>query len=491
MKQMKIRTSKLLMKHISAILLLPFILISCTDDTSSIGVFPEADDIANSYALFDVYTKSVMLDSVVYKNTYNYLGSIKDPETNTDIKANFAAQFHTFENYRFPNRNLLFPDIKTNHAQDPIECDSIDLQLYYNGYYGDNNNPMKLEVYPLSFDKIIDEDSTYYVNTDLEQFVDANVPPIATKVFTAVDYSVSEIVRDDAKYVSHMRISLPKEYGNKLLNAYYEHPEYFKNSYTFIRKLCPGFYFKIKSGTGTMLNVSVSTLNLYFTYYESVEPDSIEKVGAICRFAATPEVIQSTQFTNGNLFELANDNSCSYLKSPAGIGTEITLPINEIYANHQNDSISKAILSLTRYNNSVNNDYTLEIPENVLMVRKDDVVSFFKKNKIPNNQTSFCTAFDATYNSYTFDNLGHLISYCRYEKLNGMKSSGLTEAQWESSHPNWNKVVIVPVTVKTTSDTYGNTSYAGVAHDMSMSSARLIGGPDNPIKMQILYSRFK
>jgi UDP-galactopyranose mutase len=125
------------------------------------------------------------------------------------------------------------------------------------------------------------------------------------------------------------------------------------------------------------------------------------------------------------------------------------------------------------------------------MVRKDDVVSFFKKNKIPNNQTSFCTAFDATYNSYTFDNLGHLISYCRYEKLNGMKSSGLTEAQWESSHPNWNKVVIVPVTVKTTSDTYGNTSYAGVAHDMSMSSARLIGGPDNPIKMQILYSRFK
>lgn len=488
---MKVRTSILHMKHFSAILLLPFILFSCTVDTSTIGVIPDSEDIANSSVIIDVSTKSVLLDSVVYKNTYNYLGSIRDPETNTDIKAYFAAQFHTFENYRFPSRNLLFPDLRNNHSQDPIECDSIDLQLYYNGYYGDNNNPMKLEVYPLSFDKIIEEDSTYYVNTDLEQFVDADATPIATKVFTAVDYSLSENVREDSKYVSHIRISLPKEYGNKLLNAYYEHPEYFKNSYTFIRKLCPGFYFKIKSGTGTMLNVSVSTLNLYFTYYESVQPDSIESVGAICRFAATPEVIQSTQFTNGNLSDLANDNSCSYLKSPAGIGTEITLPINEIYANHQNDSISKAQLSLTRYNNSVNNDYTLDIPENVLMVRKDEVVSFFKNNQIPNDITSYCTEFDETFNSYTFDNLGRLITYCRYEKAKGIKSSGLTEAQWETAHPNWNKVVLVPVSVKKTTDTYGNTSYAGVAHDMSMSSARLVGGPNNPIKMQILYSRFK
>lgn len=479
------------MRHFLAILLFPIIFISCTENTSTIGVFPETDDIANSFALYNVYTHSVLLDSVVYKNTYNYLGSIKDPETNTEIKANFAAQFHTFENYKFPKRNFLFPDFQNNHSQDPIACDSMDVQLYFNGYYGDENNPMKLEVYPLSFNKIIEEDSTYYVNTDLEQFVDAGTKPIATKVFTAVDYSISKEVREDENYTSHIRISLPKEYGNKLLNAYYEHPEYYKNSYHFIRNICPGFYFKIKSGTGTMINVSVSTLNLYFTYYEEVEEDSIESIGAICRFAATPEVIQSTQFTNGNLQELADDNNCTYLKSPAGIGTEITLPINEIYANHENDSISKAQLTLTRYNNNINNDYTLDIPQNVLMVRKNDVVSFFKNNKIPDEQTSFCTEFDETYNTYTFDNLGRLITYCHYEKLNGIKTSGLSEAQWEAAHPNWNKVVIIPVSVKKTTDSYGNTSYAGVAHEMSMSSAKLVGGPNNPSKIQVLYSRFK
>ncbi len=490
--QMKNRTSiTIYMKQFLAILLLPIIMISCSDGTATIGVVSDSDDIENSYEIFNIYTHSVLLDSVVYNNSYNYLGCIKDPETNTDITAKFAAQFHTFENYKFPQRNSLFYDLHNNHSQDPIECDSIDMQLYFNGYYGDPNNPMKLEVYPLSFDNIIEEDSIYYVNTDLEQFVDAGAKPIVTKVFTAIDYSISKTVREDEKYTNHMRIALPKEFGDELLNAYYEHPEYYKNSYTFIRNLCPGFYFKIKSGTGTMINVSVSTLNLYFTYYESIEPDSIESVGAICRFAATPEVIQSTQFTNGNLQDLADDNNCTYLKSPAGIGTEITIPISQIYANHQNDSISKAQVTLTRYNSIVNNDYTLDIPKNVLMVRKDDVVSFFMKHKIPDNQTSFCTEFDPTYNTYSFENLGRLITYCRYEKQNGMSSSGMSEAQWEAAHPNWNKVVIIPVSVKTTTDSYGNTSYASVSHEMTMCSARLAGGPYNPIKMQVLFSRFK
>ena len=98
------------MKHFLAILLLP-------EDTSTIGVVPDSDDIENSYDVFNIYTHSVMLDSVVYNNSYNYLGCIKDPETNTDITAKFAAQFHTFENYKFPQRNSLFYDLQNNTLQ--------------------------------------------------------------------------------------------------------------------------------------------------------------------------------------------------------------------------------------------------------------------------------------------------------------------------------------------------------------------------------------
>ncbi len=476
------------MRNYLAILLLPILYISCTEDTSSLGIFPETDDIVNSYSNFDVYTQSVLLDSVIYKSSYNYLGSIKDPETNVEIKAIFAAQFHTFEDFKFPSKSLMFPDVQ-EHPGVPVECDSIELHLFHKEYYGDPNNPMKLEVYPLSYSKIIEEDSIYYVNTDLEQFVDPGTQPIATKVFTAIDYSLSEEYRESSKYSNNIRIVLPKEFGDKLLNDYYEHPEFYKNSYNFIRNACSGFLFKIKGGTGTMLNVEVSTMDLHFTYYDKNNPDSV--YAGLYRFAATPEVIQSTQFSNGNLQKLVDNNNCTYLKTPAGIGTEITLPINKIYANHENDSISKAQLSLTRYNNSINNDYALDIPQNIVMIRKDEANSFFKEGKLPNNQTSFVTEFDKSYNAYSFENLGRLITYCHYEKINGMKKSGLTEAEWEAAHPNWNKVVVIPASVKKTSDAYGSSSYASVTHDMSISSTKLVGGPNTPLKIQILYSRFK
>jgi hypothetical protein len=477
------------MRHFLAILLLPILFFSCTEETSTIGLFPETDGIASSNELHYVYTKSILLDSVVYKSNYNYLGSIKDPETNVLIKADFAAQFHTFEDFKFPAKNLLFPDTQNDHSMDAVKCDSIELRIFLEGYYGDANNPMKLEVYPLSFNNILEEDSIYYVNTDLEQFVDANTKPIATKVFTAIDYSVSESVREGSTYSNNIRIILPKTYGDKMLNAYYENPSFYKNSYNFIRNVCPGFYFKVKAGTGTMVNVEVSTLNLYFTYYDKDDPE--KNYASVCRFAATPEVIQSTQFTNGNMQELADDNSCTYLKSPAGIATEVTLPINEIYANHATDSISKAQLTLIRYNNNVNNDYTLDIPQDVIMIRKDEMISFFKNKKTPNSQTSFVTSFDATYNTYTFENLGRFITYCRFEKMAGMKESGLSEAAWESAHPNWNKMVIIPVSLTQTSDAYGNSTITNVTHAMTMSSARLVGGPNCPIEMQVIYSRFK
>ena len=56
--------------------------------------------------------------------------------------------------------------------------------------------------------------------------------------------------------------------------------------------------------------------------------------------------------------------------------------------------------------------------------------------------------------------------------------------------PDWNKVVLIPVTV-----TYNSSgTLTKVVHNMSLSSTKLIGGPDNPnepIKLNVIYSRFK
>lgn len=461
----------------------------CDDNTSTMGIPSKDEEVFPSYGTFLAYTHSEAMDSVLGNSTSSYLGSIDDPETGTRIRADFAAQFHTFENYSFPKFDLMFPDDGVKRTTDSIRCDSVEVRLYFSNYYGAKNAPLKLEVYPLDKNNVLQEEEDYYTDTDLDQFVLPGSEPIATKVFTTEDYNLADAERNSATHADNVRIMLPDTVGSLIMRAYYDHPEYFKDSYTFIRKVCPGFLFKIRSGNGSMLSVDVSTLNIYFNFYDKVKRDST--CSALARFAATPEVIQSTQFSNDDMQSLVEEDDCTYLKTPAGIMTVAQLPINEIYQNHETDSVSRAQLTFTRLNNTKPSTQSLGIPQSLLLVRKADATSFFKKRSVADSKTSYTTSYSSTYNTYTFNNICRLISLCRKEKLAGMKAENLTEQEWEQKHPDWNKVVLIPVNISTATDTYGETHQVSVTHDMSMNSIRLQGGANTPIKMQVIYSRFK
>ena len=471
------------------IALATLLIAGCDDNTSTMGIPSKDEEVFPSYGTFLAYTHSEAMDSVLGNSTSSYLGSIDDPETGTRIRADFAAQFHTFENYSFPKFDLMFPDDGVKRTTDSIRCDSVEVRLYFSNYYGAKNAPLKLEVYPLDKNNVLQEEEDYYTDTDLDQFVLPGSEPIATKVFTTEDYNLADAERNSATHADNVRIMLPDTVGSLIMRAYYDHPEYFKDSYTFIRKVCPGFLFKIRSGNGSMLSVDVSTLNIYFNFYDKVKRDST--CSALARFAATPEVIQSTQFSNDDMQSLVEEDDCTYLKTPAGIMTVAQLPINEIYQNHETDSVSRAQLTFTRLNNTKPSTQSLGIPQSLLLVRKADATSFFKKRSVADSKTSYTTSYSSTYNTYTFNNICRLISLCRKEKLAGMKAENLTEQEWEQKHPDWNKVVLIPVTISTTTDTYGNTHQVSVTHDMGMNSIRLQGGSQNPIKMQVIYSRFK
>lgn len=471
------------------IALATLLIAGCDDNTSTMGIPSKDEEVFPSYGTFLAYTHSEAMDSVLGNSTSSYLGSIDDPETGTRIRADFAAQFHTFENYSFPKFDLMFPDDGVKRTTDSIRCDSVEVRLYFSNYYGAKNAPLKLEVYPLDKNNVLQEEEDYYTDTDLDQFVLPGSEPIATKVFTTEDYNLADAERNSATHADNVRIMLPDTVGSLIMRAYYDHPEYFKDSYTFIRKVCPGFLFKIRSGNGSMLSVDVSTLNIYFNFYDKVKRDST--CSALARFAATPEVIQSTQFSNDDMQSLVEEDDCTYLKTPAGIMTVAQLPINEIYQNHETDSVSRAQLTFTRLNNTKPSTQSLGIPQSLLLVRKADATSFFKKRSVADSKTSYTTSYSSTYNTYTFNNICRLISLCRKEKLAGMKAENQTEQEWEQKHPDWNKVVLIPVNISTATDTYGETHQVSVTHDMSMNSIRLQGGANTPIKMQVIYSRFK
>jgi hypothetical protein len=263
-----------------------------------------------------------------------------------------------------------------------------------------------------------------------------------------------------------------------------DHPEYFVDSWHFIHNVLPGFYFQLRGGTGTMLKLDVSALNVHFRY---VHKDST--YNAVARFSATPEVIQSTGIINGDLSALlTGDKPYTYLKSPAALATEVTLPVDEIFAGHEQDSVSRASIILTRFN--ATSDRALGVPSNLLMVRKADMSSFFAKRSVADGITTYTAVFENAYNTYTFPNISRLLATLFHEKQRGMAAEGLTSEQWNAAHPDWNRVVLLPVAVTTTTNQQtGITTQVSVNHDFSLNSIRLVGGTQ-PQQMQVIYSRY-
>lgn len=486
-------------------LLLAFALAACDESTGSLGISADFDQVSNTTSNFELRTRSILMDKGIIANNSNcYLGRVTDPETGCVIEADFAAQFQTFENYGFPEKEQMVDERDPQNVKTGVPvCDSCDVRLYFDSYYGDADNPMKLQAFLLSSDpdKLMSEDSVYHTDVDLTQFLDKDAKPIASRMFAVNDYELGEEDRTGSSYNKNVHLVMPPSFGQRIMDKFYSDAENFKDNYHFTHNVLPGMYFRCSDGNGTMIKVYVGTLNVYFKYKDPAN-DSI--FTAMSRFAATPEVIQSTRFQNsGKMNDLVNVMDYTYLKTPAGIATEMTLPIDEIFGGeHAMDSVSKASITLTRLNKDQDN-FQLGTPSELLMVRKGDMEDFFREKKVSNSRTNYTTAFSATYNTYTFSNISRLLSYCKHEKIEAVRKrlagnglSDFTQAQfeaeealWMMENPDWNKVVLVPVVTSSATDAYGSTVQTSVNHDMSLNSVRLIGG-NTPLQIQVVYSRF-
>jgi hypothetical protein len=244
-----------------------------------------------------------------------------------------------------------------------------------------------------------------------------------------------------------------------------------------------------------MAYISSSQMNVFFRYKATVGTGTEERdtvYSGSTAFGGTEEVLQTTTIENDDevLQRLVADNSCTYLKTPAGIFSEITLPIDEIAAHHDNDTLSQAKIVLKQINSVSESDYAFDAPQRLLMVERDSMYTFFEQGKLPDYRQSFLSSTESSAytNTFTFSNISNLVRHMLEQKTEGMKAN----PNWVAEHPNWNKVVIIPVTVS--SYTSNNVAYvARVSHDMSLSSTRLVGGSENPyddIRVSVIYSKF-
>lgn len=459
---------------------------ACDDTTEGIGgsITNKIDNINISNSAFNVTTKSIVADSVLSRNNTGLIGKMKDPETGNYVKGDYMTQLSVLPTFSVDTLDYIK---QANNGS--IEADSCYLLVSYNTSYGDTIAPMKVTAYEMT--KPMEENKEYYSNYDAFEkgWVSEN------NQHWSSNYNLS-----NTSDVKNFKIYLNKKYkkdgktyknyGSYIMQTYAEHPEYFKTNYKFLHNVCPGFYIKNVGGTGNMAKIWNTELIFYWTRHKTINKDSTAVGIGYNRFDGTEEVLQLNKIENDteNLKKLASQEDWTYLKSPAGIFTEVTLPIDDIMKGHEKDTLNTATISFPRLNNAdEDNPYNFATPSTILMVQKDSLQSFFKKSKLADSRTSYTASYSSTgtyKNAYTFQNIANLVSAMYKNKGKG---------------ENWNKVVLVPVNVITTTQGY-TTIISKINHDMSLASTRLkrgvittdsSGKETSPIQIKVIYSKFK
>ena len=473
---------------------------ACDDTTEGIGgsITNKIDNINISDSAFNVTTKSIVADAVLSRNNTGLIGNMKDPETGNYVKGDYMTQLSVLPTFSVDTLDYIKQANKGS-----IEADSCYLLVSYNASYGDTIAPMKVTAYEMT--KPMAEDQEYYSDYDAFEhgWVSENNPHWSSNYNLSNTSDVKNFkIYLNKKYEKDGKTY--KNYGSYIMQTYAEHPEYFKTNYKFLHNVCPGFYIKNVGGTGNMAKIWNTELIFYWTRHKTIKAkDGVTDSTAVSigynRFDGTEEVLQLNKIQNDtkSMEKLASQKDWTYLKSPAGIFTEVTLPIEDIMKGHEKDTLNTATISFPRLNNeNEDNPYNFATPSTILMVQKDSLKSFFEKSKLADSRTSYTASYSSTgsyKNAYTFQNIANLVSAMYKNKGKG---------------ENWNKVVLVPVNVITTTQGY-TTVISKINHDMSLASTRLIVGTDDPdkdytkdkktgkkvasgpIRIKVIYSKFK
>lgn len=507
-------------KHLF-IALLGALAASCSDNSGSLGLnmFPESDlTISGNSITFDVTTQSAVDENVFAKTSIGYVGRFTDPDFGY-YESGFLAELHCQDGFKFPAVCDPNNEDDRNNTEALMVSDKIyrtELVLSYTEYFGDSLTASRMSVYQLN--KAIDKDAAYYTNIDPTEYYSTS-DLLGRKAYTAVDLSVRDSIRNLSTYVPAVTVTLPTELGQKILEKSRECEKSGTEFADAFKDMFKGIYVKNDYGDGTILYIDQVALNVIYECYIrdsdtgeilKTYDEAADSTGYSYRtFVATKEVIQANSFKGDTdiLKKKVEETGWTYIKTPAGIYTQATLPFDKFEEELPNDTLNVVSLSFTNYNqlssNSATSAYEMSAPSYVLLVREKDKTSFFKENKLVDNTTSYYAAHNGVNNNqYTFSNIVSLVNYCLAEKkaaeeqlanygyISDVKDASgkpvTTIEQWKEA-TKWDKVAIIPVSV----DSDSNSNLVSIQNDLKPGYAKLKGGPSgSKLSLEVTYTSF-
>lgn len=454
---------------------------SCGDENSMIGssiVDTDLEIVVDSSFQKMVTAESIPNDSVVGRTITQLIGRISIPGYGK-LETDFLTQFMSASTFDTVGVDRL---------------DSLVLYLSYNteSFTGDSLAPMQLSVYPL--EKQLK--SPVYSSIDPAEYYNAQSAPIALKSYNASFLGLPDsLVKLGYKTI---RVKLPDAMAEQLFEKYKTDPLVFSSPSRFTQYF-PGFYVKTSYGSGCVVNVQNSVMNLHYTKTTVINDKDSTYASTQTLMAVTPEI------STGNHIRLEIDPTLQsnidagrvYLQAPAGLNVLLHFPTREIVRSFE-ESVGAGGSTIQGLINSLilevplkelpKSNYKLEPPQFLLFVRKSELQSFFEKKELADNVRSFYAEYNSDTRKYSFTGLRTFLNDVIEKKRQGIE---ITDADEE--------IVLVPVSVYSETVSSGSSYYYYSYNEQEVvtdivpyiSAPALAEIDMDHIRLQLTYSRQK
>lgn len=439
-----------------AILFVTTVFIACNDDLDSIGsnIQPGGDDIFVGTDTVFLTARTVSFEDSVYARTvYGLLGEYLDPVVGK-IKSDYLCEFYCPKDMAFAARTY--------------SIDSIFLDTEFVYFTGDTVAPMGLSVYevqnPLK--------AFFFTSIDPKKYTGENPELYGHTSFTIQD--VPDTVISSTRYRT-ISTKLKTSLADDFYNEWKERPETFESSNT-LREFFKGVYVTTTFGSGTLINTNYTQIRInYKNYVRNAANTADSTVYSTFKLPVTGEVIQMNHIQNDipkDLFE--HSATKTYMKTPAGVYTEITIPLNDIITKAgKNRKINAANLKIKGYTEEEQKSGLMR-PSAILLINKDSLTNFFYNRELHDAKTSFVISRNTSTNTYDFQNIASIVNhYTEYYKD-------------RETLPDL-KYLMIPISY---SYAQGSTSViSDIYNQMYPTSAILRTDPEN-MKMPIIFSEY-
>ncbi len=413
---------------LKSLLIFAFGLLSfaaCEDNMSEIGssIRPETDNLLVQTDTFSFVSSTFDVDSIYIRTSTPLLGQITDPVAGT-VRSDYAAQMRIRPGFNF---DVEVKDSLVYSMDNPLDSminnqlDSAVLSITYGSYLGDSITPMAVTIYQLK-DQLSSNTEDFYSDFTIDS---QGLEVLGTAAYTGVDYNVSDSIKNLEGYIPYVDVQLKNEFKDSFYDAVVNKPEIFKDQESF-QQFFPGVLMKNTFGNGTMLKVQSTSIGFFYRTYHAYNPDGTKLKASdgsdssyvenrVKVISVTPDVIQLNSVLNAGK-DLVGNDSTTYIITPGRTFTEVKLPVGKIDSTiNANDPI-KAFLNNTSFRvraYSGSEFFSQSAPPYMLLLDKAKINTFFEKNDLPDNKTSYISSFNKDTTSvnygYNFGNINRMI----------------------------------------------------------------------------------